>query len=310
MNNQKKLAGKRIGLFGKGGSGKSTVTVLLAKMLRKRGYDVCVLDADSTNVGLPQVMGYKQPPTPLLDYFGGMVFSGGLVTCPVDDPTPLDGAEIILEELPQQYYERNKEGITLMAAGKIGNQGPGAGCDGPIAKIARDFNIQGRKEQQPVTLIDFKAGFEDSARGAVTSLDWVIVVIDPTTAAVEMAINMRDMVDQIMADVLPATSHLETPDLVFWANKIFTEAAIQGVLFVLNRVPNREIEEYLRKKLVEAGIDPIAVIHEDHSISSSWLKGLPIEETPALEEVLDVIDGLEEMDSKEAIKSRLGKKEN
>jgi cellulose biosynthesis protein BcsQ len=45
------LNGNRIGLFGKGGAGKSTVTVLLARALRKRDYSVCVLDADSTTSG-------------------------------------------------------------------------------------------------------------------------------------------------------------------------------------------------------------------------------------------------------------------
>ncbi len=213
-NDQKTLGGKRIGIFGKGGSGKSTLAVLLSKALNERGYKVCVLDADSTNVGLSQVLGYDQPPIPLLDYFGGMVFSGGLVTCPVDDPTPLAGAEIRIEDLPHQYYVQNNEGITLLIAGKIGDKGPGAGCDGPIAKIARDFQIGGEK-RQTVTLIDFKAGFEDSARGAVTSLDYVVVVVDPTTTGIEIAINMRDMVNHIMAGVLPATAHLETPELVF-----------------------------------------------------------------------------------------------
>ena len=51
---RKALGGKRIGLFGRGGAEKSTVVVLFAKVLRGYGYEVCVLDADSTNLGLSQ----------------------------------------------------------------------------------------------------------------------------------------------------------------------------------------------------------------------------------------------------------------
>jgi hypothetical protein len=119
------LAGKYIGIFGKGGSGKSTAIVLLARGLRDRGYEVCVLDADSTNVGLARALGIEASPKPLMEYFGGMVFSGGMVTCPVDDPTLLAGSDISLEELPIQYIRKNKAGITLLVAGKIGEQGPG-----------------------------------------------------------------------------------------------------------------------------------------------------------------------------------------
>jgi len=297
-NDQKTLAGKRIGIFGKGGSGKSTLTVLLSKELSERGYEVCILDADSTNIGLSRVLGYEHPPEPLLDYFGGMVFNGGLVSCPVDDPTPLANADIEIEELPQEYFQKNKKGITLLTAGKIGRQGPGAGCDGPIAKIARDFKIHMQEDQQ-VTLIDFKAGFEDSARGAVTSLDWVIVVVDPTAAAVEMAINMREMVEQIKADVLPATSHLETEEMVFWANKVFTEATIQKVFCILNQVHDPEVEKYLRDKLAQHGIKPIGTIYRDDAISLSWLKGQPIGETQAKAEIKVVIDGLEQIEKEE-----------
>ncbi len=49
---EKLLAGKRIGVLGKGGSGKSTVAVLMARALRGCGYQVCILDADSTNAGI------------------------------------------------------------------------------------------------------------------------------------------------------------------------------------------------------------------------------------------------------------------
>ena len=292
IEKEKGLAGKRIGVFGKGGSGKSTVVVLLARVLRERGYEVCILDADSTNIGMPGALGIDQAPKTLIDYFGGMVFSGGLVTCPVDDPTPLPGAELSLDELPSEFYAQSQDGITLLEAGKIGDQGPGAGCDGPISKVARDIKIH-QKGEQPVTLVDFKAGFEDSARGVITSLDWAVVVVDPTVAAVEMAANLKDMVRQIKEGVLPATDHLESPELVEWANKIFGQARIEDVLIVLNNIRDEETEEYLQSRLAEKGIEPVGVIHAQKAISISWLKGLPIEAPNTQEELSKIVDALE-----------------
>ena len=273
------LTGKRIGVFGKGGAGKSTITVLLARALCERGYPVCVLDADSTNFGLFQALGISRSPRPLMDYFGGMIFSGGLVTCPVDDPLPLAAAEIELETLQPEYYATSPEGIILFVAGKIGDQGPGAGCDGPVAKVARDFRIYLQSEA-PVTLVDFKAGFEDTARGALTSLD--------------LAANMKHMVEQIKADVLPATSHLESPELIAWANRIFVEASIDDVWFVLNRVQNAEEEKYLRQRLNEKEIEPAGVIHQTSSISLGWLMGTPIKAKDTLSEIQGILDKLED----------------
>jgi CO dehydrogenase nickel-insertion accessory protein CooC1 len=286
------LAGKRIGILGKGGAGKSTLVVLLAGVLRRRGYAVCVLDADSTNIGLHRALGIDQGPVPLMEYFGGTVFSGGQVTCPVDDPTPLAGAELVLEEMPRQYVARTPEGITLLVAGKIGGLGPGAGCDGPVAKIARDLRLRANDEA-PVMVVDFKAGFEDSARGVITSLDRAIVVVDPTTASIEIAADMRDMVLQIQAGALPATKHLQSPSLIAMADRAFREAAIKDVAIVLNKVPNDEVEGYLRERLAEKDLEPIATMPEEAGISASWLKGVPVDISRVGDVGRKIIDTLE-----------------
>ncbi|KZL91441.1 Mrp/NBP35 family ATP-binding protein [Clostridium magnum] len=56
MNNIKNVIGV---MSGKGGVGKSTVSVMLAKQLRKLGYKVGVLDADITGPSVPRLLGIK-----------------------------------------------------------------------------------------------------------------------------------------------------------------------------------------------------------------------------------------------------------
>jgi len=288
---ERPLSGLRIGVFGKGGSGKSTVTVFLAESLRMLGYSVFVLDADSTNVGLSKALGIPHEPLPLLEYFGGMVFSGGRVTCPVDDPAPLEGASIVLGELPAGYAVQNRDGIWLLSGGKLGHLGPGAGCDGPIAKIARDLRATAGGSNE-VMLLDYKAGFEDSARGALTSIDWALAVIDPTTAALQMAIHLGRMVEDIRSGVPPATRHLEA-EAAEQAVRLFREARVRGVLSILNRVRDEETERYVRRALENDGAPIVGVLGEDESIQGQWLRGERLRSNRLSETTMQLAERLE-----------------
>ena len=284
---------KRIGILGKGGSGKSTVTVLLSQALKKLGYQICVLDSDSTNVGLHQILGFKDPPVSLLNYFGGTEFSGGSVSCPVDNPTPLPKASLSLNKLPRKYYAQ-KKGVTLLIAGKVRDKGPGAGCDGPISKITRDLRIRDAGNK-PVTLVDVKAGLEDFTRGIVTSMDWIITVVDPSTAAIKIAVDIKSLIRQIKKGKLPATKHLTRPELVKRANEIYKQARIKKSFVLLNKINNKETENYIKKRLKDEGIEPIGIIPEASSISLSWLKGKSLKDKKIENNIQLIIKRLEKI---------------
>ena len=289
----KPLAGQRIGIFGRGGSGKSTCTVFLAKALAETGYTVCVLDADSTNEGLALALGADGVPKSLLDWLGGTVFSGGPVTCPVDDPAPIQGARVRQEALPSQYVSQTPGGIRFFQVGKMGPLGPGAGCDGPMTKIARDF-VPETDGPAPVTLIDFKAGIEDASRGVVTSLDWVLLVIDPSYAGVQAAATMKTLLDQMHHGALPATRHLQSPELIGLLEDSYRSARTKGVLYVLNKVADAEVEYQLWQRLLGAGLHATAVIRDDPHIRAAWLEGSPLKSIPALAEAAKLVRALEE----------------
>jgi CO dehydrogenase nickel-insertion accessory protein CooC1 len=193
----------------------------------------------------------------------------------VDDPCDIEDARLSWRDIPEQYRAAAPSGIQYLVAGKIANQGPGAGCDGPVAKIARDLTLAEAREAG-VMLLDFKAGFEDSARGVVTGIDWGVVVIDPTTASVQMALDLKAMLEALRLGVPPATDHLESEEDVELMRQFFRNASIEGLSYLLNRVDTAQTEQYLRETLKEHGITPDGTLYADPAISAAWLRGEPI----------------------------------
>lgn len=96
-------------LSGKGGVGKSFVSALLASELRKRNYNVGVLDADITGPSIPQAFGIDTPAMgengmvyPAITKTGISVISSSMFLQHKEDPIIWRG--VMLGEMVKQFY--------------------------------------------------------------------------------------------------------------------------------------------------------------------------------------------------------------
>jgi CO dehydrogenase maturation factor len=283
----KSLSGMRIAVCGKGGGGKSTFVTLMAEVLRDKGYKVHVVDGDASNPGLWWMLGFEEAPDSLIDFYGGKFFSGGKVTCPVDDPTPLERGEIGLDEIPHEYFVE-KKGLTFFRVGKI--ESVFEGCDGPESKVVRDFRVPG----DHVTLIDLTAGLEHFARGVEINADGVVAVVDPTSTSLELARKAKDMVEGMKRGVKPATVHLENPDDVATMKRLAKSSKVKYLWVILNKIRSEKIESLMRERLREYGIEPIGSIREDLESLESALEGASLRESGAREDIEEIVNELEE----------------
>lgn len=63
----------KVFICGRGGSGKSTITAMLAKFLVSEGMRVLVIDADESNRSLYKMLGLQAPKSTLMEDLGGGV---------------------------------------------------------------------------------------------------------------------------------------------------------------------------------------------------------------------------------------------
>jgi len=265
----KPIAGKRILVCGKGGSGKSTIVALMADILQKREYKTLVLDGDASNPeGLIRLifgLGVNSEPKPLLEFFGGL----DVVTCPVDDPSPLaridDQVPVpekridITREIPPEYYIE-KRGISLFQAGKIETYGQG--CDGPVEKVVRDFMVQG----EWVSLIDMKAGIEHFGRKIPDTMDMILVVLDPTLESVSIAKRIE---------------------------KFCRKTKMENFWLILNKISSKEMESMMMEKLGELKSRVIGSVSYDSELVQRELSGGSLITGKPHKDIKQIVDGLE-----------------
>jgi CO dehydrogenase maturation factor len=246
----------KISVCGKGGSGKSTVVALLASEARLRGYRVLVVDSDESNSGLFQMLGFDYPPVPLMELVGGKKS----LQQKMGQPSVLSESRVVLNNLPPQYLVQ-KDGLRLVGIGKIMQSLEGCAC--PMGVLSREFLKKLALAEDELAIVDMEAGVEHFGRGVETSIDSVLVVVEPPLESVNVGQKIHDLASGI---------------------------GIKNVWAVLNKVPSEEIANRLKAELQERQIEVVGCIYFDADIFRSSLDGgMPVKGI-AVQEIKDVLD--------------------
>ncbi|MGV8174617.1 MAG: P-loop NTPase [Methanothrix sp.] len=176
---------------GKGGSGKSTVSALMARELAARGEKVLVVDTDESNFGLYKQLGLPQPKD-FMECMGGKKGLGERMRKFMRS----EGKEKLSilqefspEDIPSELIV-GQDGIRLVAIGKIHDYGEGCAC--PMGALAREF-IEKLKADGMHVIVDTDAGIEHFGRGVEAGCDKIVVVIDPSYESVQLSEKISEM---------------------------------------------------------------------------------------------------------------------
>jgi CO dehydrogenase maturation factor len=243
----------KIVICGKGGSGKSTVSALMAREMAARGDRVLVVDTDESNFGLYKQLGFEQPKD-FMDSLGGKKGLGERMRkfMKSESKEKLSILEdFSLEDIPAELIV-GEDGINLVAIGKIHDYGEGCAC--PMGALAREF-IEKLKADGMQVIVDTDAGIEHFGRGVEAGCDEIVVVIDPSFESVQLSQKISEMGAKI--------------------NK--------PVFFVLNRMNEDALE---LKELVDQS-KIVGTLPFDRDVFKACLKGSRVPEIKEMKQIVD-----------------------
>jgi len=252
---------KTIAIAGKGGTGKTTVSALLIKLLSQKGL-VLAVDADpSTN--LSQALGL-----PLDDRRTvGKIREKMAEDVSKDRLSPDVGKpEYLYSRVVESLIE--SKGYDLLTMGRP--EGPGCYCASNeflracLDKLVKDYKYN-------YVVMDCEAGMEHISRQTTRDVDVLLIMSDPTMKGVTTAGRMHELIKELRSNV-------------------------GRVGLVVNRVRG-ELSPEIRKAIEDSGLHILALIPEDPDMTGLEMQGKPVTglppESPLLLKVKEIAEDLD-----------------
>ncbi len=174
----------KLGVVGKGGTGKTTISTLVCHAYVERGSRVLAIDTDSNpnlaiSLGLDQQVAMSAPLVPNALAAGK---GGGLLSA---------------AELVAKYGLVTPGGVTLLHAMRAERAGAGCFCFGHAN--VRSLLASAIEEEAEVTVVDMEAGLEHLSRsgGTLAHADMLLVVMEPTQKSIVTAARTIALAEEL-----------------------------------------------------------------------------------------------------------------
>jgi len=235
---------KTIAMAGKGGTGKTTVSALIVKLLSKKGL-VLAVDADpSTN--LSQALGLPLDESRTV----GKIREKMAEDVSQDRLSPDIGkAEYLYSKVVESLVE--SKGFDLLTMGRP--EGPGCYCASNeflracLDKLVKDYKYD-------YVVMDCEAGMEHISRQTTRDVDALLLMSDPTMKGVTTAARMNELIRELRSNV-------------------------GRIGLIINRVRG-ELSPEIRKAIEDSGLQILALIPEDPDMAGLEMQGKPVSELP------------------------------
>lgn len=213
----------KIAFCGKGGVGKTTLAGLLIKFLSKENFEVLAVDADpscslAAELNFPNT-GKITPIAQMQELINERM---GIKT----KGQALFKLNPTVNDIPDKFIISHK-GIKLIVMGSIEKGGSGCAC--PASTFLKALISHMLLNEKEVVVMDMEAGLEHLGRATSSSVDFLIIVLEPNQSSIEVGKKIYKLAQDIkIKNIIALANKIKDKDDLEFINNNFKEAEIIG----------------------------------------------------------------------------------
>lgn len=201
----------KIATVGKGGSGKTTIAGVLARIFAGRDQHILAIDGDP-NPNLALTIGMSRDEADRITYIPGNLMQR----------VEQDGETMLRpiypnDEIMARYGHKAAENVDLIVMGKPAHGSAGTGCMCASHRAVRGL-IAELTNIGEHTITDMEAGLEHLKRGTARNVDLMLIVAEPYYRSLEAAMRTHELCEE-----------LEIPFIRVVANKVRNDEDRQAI---------------------------------------------------------------------------------